>query len=55
MGLCTNYRGRITFLEMMNLPVDQIQTLQYLAFKHKDDHKELREAEALEDVIEGNI
>ena len=55
MGLCTNYRGRISFLEMMNLPIDQIQTLQYLAFKHRDDQKELKEAEALEDVIEGNI
>lgn len=37
------------------MPIDQIQTLQYLAFKHKDDHKELKEAEAMEDVIEGNI
>ena len=37
------------------MPVDQIQTLQYLAYKHRNDHKELKEAEALEDVIEGNI
>lgn len=37
------------------MPIGQIQTLQYLAFKHKDDQKELKEAEALEDVIEGNI
>lgn len=55
MALCTNYRGRLTFTELMNMPIDHIQTLQYLAFKHKDDHKELKEAEALEDVIEGNI
>ena len=37
------------------MPIDQIQTLQYLAFKHKDDFKEIKEAEAMEDVIEGNI
>ena len=55
MGLCFNYRGRLTFTELMEMPIDQIQTLQYLAFKHKDDQKDLKEAEALEDVIEGNI
>ena len=49
------YKGRLTFTELMNLPIDQIQTLQYLAFRHKDDYKELNEAEAMEDVIEGNI
>ena len=37
------------------MPIGQIQTLQYLAFKHKDDQKDLKEAEALEDAIEGNI
>ena len=55
MGLCTNYKGRLSFTELLNMPIDMIQTLQYLAFKHKDDQKELKEAEALEDVIEGNI
>jgi hypothetical protein len=55
MGLLTNYRGRLTFTELFNMPIGQIQTLQYLAWKHRDDQKELREAETLEDVIEGNI
>lgn len=55
MGLCTNYRGRLTFNELLNMPIDYIQSLQYLAFKHKDDQKELKEAEALEDLVEGNI
>ena len=55
MGLCTFYKGRLTFTELMNMPIDHIQTLQYLAFKHKDDHKDLKEAEALEDMIEGDI
>lgn len=37
------------------MPIDQIKTLQYLAFKHRNDQKELKEAEAMEDIIEGNI
>lgn len=37
------------------MPMDYIQSLQYLAYKHRDDQKELREAETLEDAIEGNI
>ena len=52
MSLCTNYRGRLTFTELINMPIDRIQTLQYLAFIHRDDQKELREAEALEDSID---
>ena len=37
------------------MPIDHIQTLQYLAFIHREDQKNIKEAEALEDVIEGNI
>ena len=37
------------------MSIVDIQTLNYLAFKHRDDQKELKEAETLEDVIEGNI
>ena len=55
MRLLTNYRGRLTFTELINMPMDYIQSLQYLAYKHRDDQKELREAETLEDAIEGNI
>ena len=55
MGLLTNYRGRLTFTELINMSIGDIQTLNYLAFKHRDDQKELKEAETLEDAIEGNI
>lgn len=55
MGLCSYYRGRLSFTELINMPIGTIQTLNYLALKHRDDQKELREAEAMEDVIEGNI
>lgn len=50
-----HYKGRLLFTELINLPIGVIQTLNYLVFKHQDDQKELREAEAMEDVIEGNI
>ena len=37
------------------MPIDRMKTLQYLAYIHRNDQKDLKEAEALEDVIEGNI
>ena len=55
MGLLTNYRGRLSFIDLINMPIGEIQILNYLAWKHRDDQKELKEAETLEDVIEGNI
>ena len=51
MGICTYYRGRLSFTELMNMPIDYIHTLEYLIYKHKDDDKGLKEAEALEDSL----
>lgn len=34
------------------MPIDYIHTLEYLIYKHKDDQKEQKEAEALEDSLE---
>ena len=51
MSISTYYRGRLSINEIMEMPIDYIHTLEYLIYKHKDDQKELREAEALEDEI----
>ena len=55
MAISSYYRGRLSFNEVLNMPVDQIQTLNYLMYKHRDDHKELKEAEAMEDNLEQTI
>ena len=52
MSISTYYRGRLSFNELINMPVDYIHTIEYIIFKHKDDQKELKEAEALEDNME---
>ena len=52
MAICSYYRGRLSFTELINMPIDYIRTLEYLIYKHKDDQKEQKEAEALEDSIE---
>ena len=52
MSICSYYRGRISFIELINMPIDYIHTLYYLSWLHRDDQKELKEAEALEDGIE---
>ena len=39
-------------MEVLNLPIEYIHSLEYLIYKHKDDQKELKEAEALEDSLE---
>ena len=52
MSICTYYRGRLSFSEIMNMPIDYIHSFEYLMYKHKDDQKQQKEAEALEDQIE---
>ncbi len=66
--LCTYYRGRTSFMEMMNMPLDYINALYNIAIerqkedmkrreeaKEKGEEPELSEAEAiaLEDEMEG--
>lgn len=34
------------------MPIDYIHTFEYLMYKHRNDQKELKEAEALEDSFE---
>ena len=52
MTIATYYRGRITFKELMDMPMDYIHTLRYLIDRHKKEEKALKEAEALEDNLE---
>ena len=52
MSISTYYRGRLSFNEVINMPIGYIQTFNYLMYKHKDDHKQLKEAEAMEDKFE---
>lgn len=52
MSISTYYRGRLSFNEVINMPIEYIHCFNYLIFKHKDDDKKLKEAEALEDKLE---
>ena len=52
MSIATYYRGRISFKELLEMPMDQIHTLRYLIDRHKYDDQKLKEAEALEDNLE---
>ena len=52
MAISTYYRGRLSFNEVLDMPIDRIQTLNYLIYKNKDDQKELKAAEAMEDNLE---
>lgn len=54
MAIATYYRGRITFKELIEMPMDYIHTFRYLIDRHRNDEKELKEkeAEALEDNLE---
>ena len=52
MSISTYYRGRLSFNELINMPIDYIHTFEYLIYKHKDDQKQQREAEALEDELQ---
>lgn len=66
--LCTYYRGRTSFMEMMNMPLDYINALYNIAIeRQKEDMKRREEAKekgeepglseaeaiALEDEMEG--
>lgn len=54
MSIATYYRGRISFKELIEMPMDYIHTLRYLIDRHRNDEneKKLKEAEALEDNLE---
>ena len=52
MSICTYYRGRLSFTELMNMPMEYIHTFEYLIYQHRNDHKDMKEAEALEDTFE---
>ena len=45
--LCTYYRGRTTFMEMMNMPLDYINALYNIAIeRQKEDQRRREEAKA---------
>ena len=54
MSISTYYRGRLSFNEAINMPIEYIHCFNYLMFKHRNDKdtNQLKEAEALEDKIE---
>ena len=52
MSISTYYRGRLSFTELINLPIGDIHTIEYIIFTHRNDNKENKEAEALEDQFE---
>ena len=55
--LCTYYRGRTTFTEMMNTPLSYINSLYSIAIKQQADEEQrkIKEAEVVEDGMEDMI
>ena len=55
--LCTYYRGRTTFTEMMNMPLSYINSLYDIAIKQQADEEQrtIKEAEVVEDGMEDMI
>lgn len=52
MSISTYYKGRLTFKELIEMPIDYIHGLYYMTYKNRDKDKSIKEAEALEDQIE---
>lgn len=56
--LCSYYKGKISFLEMMNLPLSNIMALYKLALEKQklaevdEEEKKNQEAEAVEEMME---
>ena len=51
--LCTYYRGRSSFLDMMNLPLSYINSLYAIAIqRQKIEQCKIKENEAIEDGLE---
>lgn len=52
--LCTYYKGRTSFLEMINLPLSYINTLYNIAVEREKtkEGQDQKNAEALEDELE---
>ena len=55
--LCTYYRGRTTFMEMMNMPLSYINTLYKIAEEQSKtkEGQEQKQAEVLEDEMEAAL
>ena len=55
--LCTYYRGRTTFTEMMNMPLSYINSLYNIAIKQQADEelRKQKEAEVVEDGLEETL
>ena len=55
--LCTYYKGRTSFLEMMNMPLSYINALYKIAVDRQadDEQRKLKEAEVLQDEVEDAI
>ena len=51
MGICSNYR-RLSFTEVMEMPIGFIMTFRYLIYKDQKNNKDKKAAEALEDELE---
>ena len=55
--LCTYYRGRTSFTEMMNMPLSYINSLYDIAIKQQADEerRKQKEAEVVEDEFEDSL
>ena len=55
--LCTYYKGRTSFMEMMNMPLSYINALYKIAIDRQadDELRKQKEAEDLEDEVEDAI
>ena len=55
--LCTYYRGRTTFTEMMNMPLSYINSLYSIAIKQQADKEQRQQKEAgvVEDELEETL
>ena len=51
MSICTYYRGRLSFTEVLNMPIEYIHAFEYMIHTNQIRERELKEAEALEDSI----
>lgn len=54
MSIATYYKGRLSFSELLNMPIEYIHTFERIVYTHRNDEQEANriKAEAMEDTIE---
>jgi len=52
LDITTYYRGRIPLPDLIQMPIGDIHTIEYIIFINKDHEMKEKEAEGLEDAVE---